>query len=118
MRGSAIDYHLIKATMKKLNLQAEYYLIPCILREWYGIVPLQLSSMEIAELHRKFETFEELFNRQRKRKNFLNYFWLIQKFLLELGLSWHRVCNLPSFKDCKKSKTIEALYAEICSIKS
>lgn len=113
MRGLAIDYHLLKSAMKSLNMQGDYDLIPCIMREWYGINPLTLTTSEIYDLNQKFLAFEDVFLRQKKRKNFLNYHWLIQRFLTDMGVPWERICNLPCLKDPKKSKAVEVLYQQI-----
>jgi hypothetical protein len=113
MKNKAIDYFSIKKELKTLGLQKYYGVIPCVMRELFGIKVLELSNSEINSLTAKFSEFDRKFALQSERKNSVNYYWMTRKFCEELGLDPSKWALCPDLKDAKKKKEMVKIYESI-----
>lgn len=116
MMGRAIDYFTIKAELKTLGLQKYYGVIPCIMREFFGIKVLDLSNNEQNALTARYSDFDRRFALQSERKNSINYFWLTRKFCEELGFDTRKWGCCPDLKDAKKKREMLKVYEAIKQI--
>lgn len=117
---SVLNHKMMKAILKKLNYNRFYEHIPHIINKLSGLPPPNLTR-EIEEKFRQmFKMIQEPFalycpkNGPNKRKNFLNYSYVLYKFceLLELD---HLLICFPLLKNKEKLQEQDRIWKQICN---
>ena len=112
-RNRLVSYKDIKAYMKENGLNKYYSLIYTLIKKFYGIELVRLTTEEESYLVRSFLEFERGFEsyKDKTRTNSLGYDFLIRQFLL--AINHPDAENIPQLSDKKKLKECMALYKAI-----
>ena len=109
---------LVKAYLKKLNYSKYYEHIPVIINEFCGIEAPKLNSELEEQLKILFDTIQEPFKKHSeivnpKRKNFLNYNYILYKFC-ELLQKKNFLPYFPLLKSREKLYEHDLIWKGIC----
>ena len=105
----------MKAILKKLRLHKYYEHIPHIINKLNGLPPPTLSRETEEKIRQMFRMIQEPFAiyRPKKRKNFLNYNYVLHKFCELLELDQFLTC-FPLLKNRKKLQQQDNIWEKIC----
>jgi hypothetical protein len=115
IRKEDIDIERMRRILKRLNLRKYYEHVPHILYKINNFPPPTFTRDTIETFRRMFEAIQEPFAiyRPLKRKNFLNYFYVLHKFCQLLKL-YEYLKYFPLLKNPKKLKEQEIIWGKIC----
>jgi len=112
---SKLDRDKLKQILKKLGYNNLYEHIPYIINKLSGFAPPTINrhiEMKFLDMFSKIQDPWELY-KQKGRKNFLSYSYVLHKFcqLLELD---HLLTSFPLLKSIKNLKDQEQVWERIC----
>lgn len=115
IKKESIDIERMRKILKRLNLRKYYEHVPHILYKINEFPPPTFTRETIEIFRMMFDDIQEPFALYRppKRKNFLNYFYVLHKFCQLLKL-YEYLKYFPLLKNPLKLKEQEIIWSKIC----
>ena len=112
-----INYEMVKKYLKKLNLSKYYEHIPHIIYKLTGQPPPRITTEVETKLLLMFNEIQEPFEKVRPpdRNNFLNYKYVVHKFMELLGLDEYKQ-YFPFLKHDDRLRDQDQIWKKICNI--